>query len=146
MDFKGLVISTDDFSLDETLDSMDIPGSGIDVRFDIGIDGSLVSSQIEMSYCKTKNLDKPLARLKTTLKFWLDEQSVEVGSSERILYSVKTQYSYMYFILYQKLSELNLDNLNLFPPPDKTLYSIISQDYELANLPFDEHGNYSFPF
>ena len=146
MDFKGLVISTDNFSFDETLDSIESPGSGIDVRFDIGIDSSLVTSQIEMSYCKTKNLDKPLARLKTTLKFWLDEQSVEVGSSERVLYSVKTQYSYMYFILYQKLSELNLDNLNLFPPTDKTLYTIISKQFELADLTFDEHGNYNFPF
>lgn len=145
MDFNGLVIATDHLSLDETFNNWDSSESKIDLRLDVTIVDNLATSKVEMYYHKSEDLNSPLVTLKTSVKFWIDNSNNKVNT-ERILYAVKTQHSYMYFILYQKLSGLKLQHIYLHTPPDSAFYSLINQSVATASLEFDEQGNYSFPF
>ena len=68
---------------------------------------TIIPSEIEMTYHAAGNEIEPLAYLKTTLKFWVDEAHMNTEAVERILFSVKYQSSFMLFMLYQKFSGLN---------------------------------------
>ena len=146
MDFNGLVIATDHFSVDEAFENWDSPESKIDLGLDIAIVDNLATSTVEMLYHKSEDLSKPLATLKTSVKFWIDINKMDKASAERILYAVKTQHSYMYFILYQKLSELKLKHVYLQSPSDNAFYNLITKSIIIADLAFNEQGNYLFPF
>lgn len=110
------------------------------------IDNNLASSQIEMTYYKSENLQLPLAYLKTTLKFWVKQSNIDVETTERILFSIKSQSSFMIFMLYQKFNSLEIQNYHLISQPDKKFYDVVAGEIDLATLEFDEAGNYSFPF
>ena len=146
MDFNGLVIATDHFSVDEAFENWDSPESKIDLGLDIAIVDNLATSTVEILYHKSEDLSKPLATLKTSVKFWIDINKMDKASAERILYAVKTQHSYMHFLLYQKLSVLKLQHIYLHTPPDRAFYNLITQSVAIADLQFNEQGNYSFPF
>ena len=89
MDFNGLVIETNSLNSDEVFD-FDGSNGAIDFGLEIKIEDNLVTSQIDMIYFRSKSILVPLVTLKTTQKFWADQDNLDVETSERFLYSIKT--------------------------------------------------------
>ena len=145
MDFNGLVIETNSLNAEEVFD-FDGSNGAIDFGLDIKIVDNLVASKIDIIYFRSKSVLVPLVTLKTTQKFWVDQNNLDVEMSERFLFSIKTQNNYMFFMLYQKLTSLKIENVSIIAPPDKVFYDLINKQLTLAELKFNEQGNYSFPF
>ena len=148
MEFNGLVIETNSFTIFSETASTYAGGNegalGYAIAFNVA--DNLAVSQIEMTYYKSEKLHLPLAYLKTTLKFWIDQNNIDVEATERILYSIKSQSSYMIFMLYQKFNSLNITGYRLISRPDKVFYDAINPEIGLTELEFDDTGNYCFPF
>jgi len=115
-------------------------------NFGFEIKDNMASSKIEMTYHAADNEMEPLAYLKTTLKFWVEETHIKTEDVERILFSVKYQSSFMLFMLYQKFSGLNIQNYRLISLPDEAFYYAIGDKIAHVTLEFNDLGNYSFPF
>jgi hypothetical protein len=142
MDFKGLVIATNYLNLDHSLSS-NKPYT-IEHKHTIENKEMLVTSIVEMALISVPKPTNMYPALKTTLNFWIDNNDAE--NAERVLFSVKTQFSQMYFILYQKMTELKLGHIKLHPLCDKDIYQAIKSQIEIADLVFNDVGAYEFPF
>ena len=144
MDFNGFVIETNAL---EIFEEAGTDAGGYDGAMGYSISFSakdnLASSLIEMTYYSSEKLQTPLAYLKTTLKFRI-AVNIDIPITEWILYAVKTQNSFMLFMLYQKFSSMNIRDYYLAARPDKVFYDAINLDIELAPLAFDKNGNYDF--
>lgn len=147
MEFNGLVIETNEL-ICSGIYGMDAGGEDgtFTTNFGFEIKDNMASSKIEMTYHAAGNEIEPLAYLKTTLKFWVDEAHMNTEAVERILFSVKYQSSFMLFMLYQKFSGLNIQNYRLISLPDEAFYHALGDKIAHVTLEFNDSGNYSFPF
>jgi len=147
MDFNGLVIETNEL-ICSGIYGMDAGGEDgtFATNFGFEIKDNMASSKLEMTYLAADNEKEPLAILKTTLKFWVDETSMNAQAVERILFSINYQSNFMLFMLYQEFSSLNIQNYRLISLPDEAFYHAIGDKIAHVTVEFNESGSCSFPF
>ena len=147
MDLKGFGIVTDNCLVEDTMDLSGVYASDLIYNKRLEIDGNEIVSILEIIYYSAKYPRLPIVTLKTTLTTHIDDaNNIDVLNTEKVLYTFKTQLSYMFMVLYQKLASLNVNSISLKPISDKMFYDSLAKNLELPLLNFQPNGNYIFPF
>ena len=145
MNFGGLLVEVDEFNFFEVPHDDDGKLGGLMIiSFDFDVDDQVATSCITLAYFRSGST--PLATLTTTLKFRVDNTGKSKQAAQTMLFAVKSQNSFMVFMLYQQLTERSVQNIKLHPNVDQTLYQMIAHAVDIATLHFDEEGQYDFPF
>jgi len=144
MDFKGLVITVDNAAISDDVTSYE--PFFVEHCHTISERKGLVTSEVQLSLVSIAEPSKKHLAVATKLNFWINDGSGDSSIAERILYSVKTQFSQSFFVLYQLMTERNLGHVHIHAIPDFEMYQNIKAQLSIADLSFDNSGRYRFPF